>query len=79
MNGTARPEPGDLLEFFDGEGFVSGTMMGEEHRRDELHFVLQVGNERQSVHHTDVMAILKEKSERETDVPLLSERFRTDL
>lgn len=78
MNGTARPEPGDLVEFFDGEGFVSGTMMGEERRGGELHFVLQVRNERQSVHHTDGVAILKRKAERGTDVPLLAERLRLD-
>ena len=73
-----RPNPGDLLEFFDGEGFVSGTFMEREFPDDEEVLVLRVGNENQRVHHTDVVAILRRKDERESDVPLLEERFRTD-
>jgi hypothetical protein len=72
------PTNGDLVEFFDGEGFTSGTMMGEEHIDGELYLILQVGNERQSVHFTDSLSILVEKKERESDLPLLQERFRTD-
>jgi hypothetical protein len=66
-----RPNPGDLLEFFDGEGFVSGTFMEREFPDDEEVLVLRVGNENQRVHHTDVVAILRRKDERESDVPLL--------
>ena len=72
------PEPGDLLEFFDGEGFVSGTYMESEERELGLFMAIRVGNETQWVHRSDVMAILKEKEDRETDLPLVQERFRLD-
>lgn len=76
--GTRQPVSGDLLEFFDGEGFVSGTFMEREFRDGEEWLALRVGNETQWVHHTDVVAVLKKKENRETDVPLLAERFRLD-
>jgi hypothetical protein len=77
--GTRQPKAGDLLEFFDGEGFVSGTFMEREFRDDEEWLALRVGNDTQWVHHTDVVAVLKKSENRESDIPLLSERFRTDI
>ena len=79
MGETAEPNPGDLIEFFDGEGFTSGTMMGTEHHDGELYLILRVGNENQRVHQSDGVSILKRKENRETDLPLLQERFRLDL
>jgi len=73
-NNSRVPQPGDLLEFFDGEGFVSGTMMDTGKDERGSHYVLQVGNNRQRVHYQDVVAILKTKEQR-SDVPLLEERF----
>lgn len=78
MNKTRQPKAGDLLEFFDGEGFVSGTFMEREFREMGEYLALRVGNETQWVHNTDVVAVLKKAENRETDVPLLAERFRTD-
>ena len=72
---TGVPKPGDLLEFSDGEGFVSGTMMRTEEKETGSHYVLSVQGETQRVHYQDVVAILKRKEER-SDVPLLEERFR---
>ena len=76
--GTRQPEPGDLLEFFDGEGFVSGTFMEREFRDDEEWLALRVRNETHWVHHTDVVSVLETKENRKSDVPLLEERFRLD-
>lgn len=73
---TRRPKPGDLLEYFDGEGFVSGTFMEREFREMGEYLMLRVGNENVWVHHSDVVAILKLKEDRDSDIPLLSERFR---
>ena len=77
--GDRLPQPGDLLEYFDGEGFVSGTFMEREFRETGEHLALKVGNKTVWVHHTDVVAVLKKRENRETDVPLLAERFRTDV
>ena len=56
------PEPGDVLEFFDGEGFVSGTFQSAENREMGLYYTLQVGERSQAVHATDVVSILREAS-----------------
>lgn len=55
---------GDLLEFFDGEGFVSGTLVEIDNREDGQYLTLRVGNENQIVHHTDVVSVLKKKDNR---------------
>jgi hypothetical protein len=78
MSDPIDPNPGDLVEFFDGEGFVSGTMM-ERESDDDRRVCLRVGSENQRVHETDLVAIIARKENRETDLPLLEERFRTEL
>ena len=57
------PVKGDLLEFFDGEGFVSGKLLDTEETERGSHYVLQVGSERQKVHYSDVVSILKTRDE----------------
>ena len=57
-----QPESGDVLEFFDGEGYVSGTFQRSESRELGEYYILQVGEDTQAVHTTDTVSILREAS-----------------
>ena len=61
---TQSVEVGDVVEFCDGEGFVSGTVLDRE-SRDGLGkgFILRTGDERQWVHRSDIVALLRSADE----------------
>lgn len=66
MTKTGKPQPGDLLEFFDGEKFVLGTYREQEHRDTGIWLCLRVDGENEWIHRTDVVSIIKRRENRDT-------------